>query len=53
MLEYEASRDVLIQRAIKRCFHVFKLNEAHALVIETSADLGRRLITLRYTQHDT
>lgn len=48
MLEYEASREVVIQKAIKRCFHIFRRQESHALVVETTADLGRRLITLRF-----
>ncbi|XP_067941641.1 intermembrane lipid transfer protein VPS13A-like [Watersipora subatra] len=47
MLEHEATREVVIQKAIKRCFHLFKQQVPQALIVETTADLGRRLITLR------
>lgn len=48
MKEYGmAPRDVTIQKAVKKLIYVYRRQEAHALVIETTADLGRRQIIFR------
>ena len=44
----DVSREVTIQKAVMRCFHIYQYQEPHSLIIATKADLGRRQILIRY-----